>query len=265
MLHDIPREAFSVDEDDRPRPVEHFLAEPAPLSMVIALDASGSMLGQRFEFARRAVLTFFKRQGLADEVAVIGFNNRVFPIAPWTRSSETVDAAIGLVTPTGATSLYDAVSASLDALGSSGNRRQAIVVISDGNDFRTSDLGSKHSGSFTPAQLRAIPVIERIKHSESRVYAIGIDAPAPSDAPDQRFDAKALRDLTDPSGGVTRIVRSDQAVLEAAEWIADELTQQYQIGFEPAKPDGKVHRVRVTIKNCPKCRARTRTVFVAPK
>jgi Ca-activated chloride channel homolog len=264
-VRDLPREAFSVDEDDRPRPIEHFLAEPAPLSLVIALDASGSMQGQRFEFARRAVSTFFKGQRLGDEIAVIGFNDRVFSIAPWSRSADIVDAAIGRVVPTGTTALYDAISASLDALGASGNRRQAVVVISDGNDFRMSDLGSKQPGSFTPSQLRAIPVIERIQHNESRVYAIGIDAPAPVDGPDQRFDAKALRALTDPSGGVTRIVRSDQAVVEAAQWIADELSEQYQIGFQPAKADGKVHRVRVTIKNCAKCRARTRTAFVAPK
>jgi len=80
---------------------------------------------------------------------------------------------------------------------------------------------------------------------------------------DQRFDANALRRLTDPTGGMTQIVRSDEAVFGAAARIHEELRQQYQIGFVPANDsDGRFHRVRVTVSGC-KCRVRVRAGFSA--
>jgi hypothetical protein len=130
-------------------------------------------------------------------------------------------------------------------------------VISDGDDRLMGDVAT--SGDFTAAQRRAMPVIDRVGRSEALVYAIGIDAPSP-----YRLDPVALRKLTDPTGGVTEIVRSDAAIAGAVARIGDELRQQYVVGFAPAHPgDGKFHRVHVTVRGCGKCRARARVGYFA--
>ena len=70
--------------------------------------------------------------------------------------------------------------------------------------------------------------------------------------------------LTDPSGGSTRIVETNAAIVAAAERIGDELRHQYVLGFTPAHPgDGKFHKVQVAVSGCPKCQVRTRAGYIA--
>ena len=93
------------------------------------------------------------------------------------------------------------------------------------------------------------------------LYAIGIDAP--NTIGRDPLDANALRALTDRSGGFTEIVKSPDDLLPVADRIVEELRHQYLIGFPPATLDGKFHRVKIGVKDCPGCRVRARAGFVA--
>ena len=263
-IRGLSRDSFTVTEDDRPQPITQFANDDIPLSLVLALDASGSMKGRRFDYAVEAVMKFMDRLRPNDELTVLGFNDRPFNVTFGTTNRDRVREALGRVQPDGSTALYAAVNSAIDALRMSMHRKQALVVISDGNDYRPGDR-SQNWRPFPPAsvQQRAIPTLERIKHSETLVYAIGVDA---SDVPlYDRLDATALRAMTDSSGGSTVIVRSNEAVTSAAELIGDELRQQYAIGFVPAHPaDGKFHHVKITVKGCA-CHVRARRGFVADK
>lgn len=257
----LHQDAFTVTEDGRPRPVEFFAAAEIPLSIVVALDCSESMRGLRFAAAREAVAGFLDRLGPDDEFTIVGFNDRAFSITPWTTSREAILAALARVEPGGSTAMYAAVSTAIDGLRGSRNRRQAVVIISDGND----QLGGERAGTAETrlaARRRSLPAIERVRHSEAMVYAIGADAP---DAPPAlRLDSAALRELTDPSGGSTQVVFADGDIARAADRIGAELRQQYVIGYAPAHPgDGKFHKVQVTVSGCPRCRVRTRSGYIA--
>ena len=260
----LTREAFTVTEDGRTRSIAHFTSDPVPVSLVIALDASGSMVGRRFSVASQAVMRFFDRMAPDDEISIIGFNDRPFAIAPWTRSPLVVRDALSQVTARGTTALYAAVLSAIDALRMSEHRRQAVIVISDGNDFVPRDFQASVLGPQQALEQRQMRTLQRIEGTEAIVYAIGVDARAADPTVlDQQFDASTLRRLTDPTGGITLIVKSDDAVIGAAERIGEELRQQYQIGFVPANDsDGKFHRVRVTVSGC-KCHVRVRAGFIA--
>ena len=147
---------------------------------MIALDASESMKGLRFDAAREAVKGFLDRLNREDEFTVIGFNDRPFNISPWSANRETILAALAQVEAQGYTSLYSAVSTAIDGLRGSRNRRQALVVISDGSDqLRTEPPGTP--GTRMAARQRAIPAIG----DELRLqYVIGF---APANPGDGKF------------------------------------------------------------------------------
>ena len=259
-LPGVRQDSFTITEDGAPRPVAHFAAGEIPISLVVALDCSESMRGARFDVSRKAVEGFLDRLGPEDEFTIVGFNDRAFSITPWTTSPDAILAALGRIEPSGATALYAAVSTAIDGLRGSRNRRQAVVIISDGND----QLNGERAGNAATklaARRRSLPAIERVRHSEALVYAIGADPP--DTPPPYRLDSAALRELTDPSGGSTRIVYSDAGISEAAERIGAELRQQYVLGFAPSHPgDGKFHKVRVTVNGCDRCRVRVRSGYI---
>jgi Ca-activated chloride channel homolog len=272
----LGKDAFSLTEDDRPQPIVQFTGDPVPLSLAIALDASTSMKGRRFEYARDAVWRLLDHLAPEDEVCVYGFNDRPFVIASWTSDVHTVERSLLEVSPEGNTALYSTVSSALGALATSHHRRQAMVVISDGNDRDSSDNPMYRGPASTspldvaprpdplsPSRRRLIPLLDHVRRSEVLIYAIGIDVP--NRYGNDPLDHVALRQLTDPTGGFTAIVHAEADAVTVAGLIAAELRHQYLLGFVPAHPDdGKFHRVGVKVTGCA-CQVRARAGFVADK
>ena len=67
---------------------------------------------------------------------------------------------------------------------------------------------------------------------------------------DDRVNVVALREITDDSGGRTEIVRDPRDLDPAAASIADELSQQYYLGYpSPGYKDGRWHTIRVELRD----------------
>src|SRR4029077_11584469 len=139
VIRGLPPQAFVVTEDGKPRPIEQFASGTVPLPLAIALDASNSMVGRRFEYARKAVTRFLDRLGREDEVVVYGFNDSPFILKQWSDGKGAGDMPLNCVVPAGYTALYDMVATALNALQRSRHRRQALVLVTDGQDERSSD------------------------------------------------------------------------------------------------------------------------------
>ena len=208
-------------------------------------------------------------------MCVYGLNDQPFVVALWTSDVHTIARSLLGVSPDGNTALYATVSSALGALATSHHRRQAMVVISDGNDRHPSDNPMYRGPAsispldvapgpdpLSPSRRRLIPLLDRIRQSEALIYAIGIDVP--NRYGNDPLDHAALRQLTDPTGGFTEIVHADADAVTVAERIAAELRHQYLLGFVPAHADdGRFHRVRVAV-TCP-CQVRARAGFIADK
>jgi hypothetical protein len=80
---------------------------------------------------------------------------------------------------------------------------------------------------------------------------------------DDRVNVMALREITDDSGGRTEIVRDARDLDPAVASIADELSQQYYLGYpSPGLKDGRWHTIRVEVRD-PSLTVRARKGYVA--
>jgi VWFA-related protein len=85
-------------------------------------------------------------------------------------------------------------------------------------------------------------------------YSIGADDPV---------NVMALREITDDSGGRTEIVNDINDLDPAVASIADELSQQYYLGYpSPGHRDGRWHTIRVEVRD-PSLKVRARKGYVA--
>ena len=80
---------------------------------------------------------------------------------------------------------------------------------------------------------------------------------------DDRVNVMALREMTDESGGRTEIVRDARDLDPAVASIADELSQQYYLGYpSPGYKDGRWHTIRVEVRD-PALTVRARKGYIA--
>ena len=269
---------FEIYEDGKLQPISQFESERVPVSLGIALDTSGSMFGERIAAAQSAVNRFlYDLLGEADEVFLYRFDSRPRLVQGWTSDRRAAGQALGTVSPSGGTAMYDTVSEALPLFQSGTRRKKALVVISDGND--------------TSSRTDVNALRQRIRETEVLVYAVGIDASGASGAPgasgagatkqgpvpaafpgapvirtppkpsnpapsshsgsrnSERFNVDALRLLTDDSGGRTEIVVSAADLGPATAGIANELSRQYFLGYATSAPkDGRWHNIEVRVR-----------------
>jgi Ca-activated chloride channel family protein len=297
----LRREDFILFEDDREQPITHFSDERVPVSLGIVLDTSGSMEGEKFRAAEQAIDRFM-RQLLSpdDEVFLMAFNDQVELISSWTTDRDRVMRNLRGVYPRGGTAMYDAVAEAIPLAQRGKHRKKAIVVISDGNDTNsTTDVRALRSliretevliyavgidGSGRSTRVirpggptnRPLPIPWPIPGGGGRrpppqwpgqpgggSYPPSYPGGVPQQSGNERVNAYALRELTDDSGGRTELVRDGMDLGPATAGIADELSRQYSLGYEPAADkDGRWHTIRVEVRNS-NYRVRARRGYIA--
>jgi Ca-activated chloride channel homolog len=250
LVTDLPREAFEVFEDGEPRKVSQFTHERVPVSLALLLDISDSMWGQRIIDAREAVAQFlFERLNPADEYCVLAFNHAPRVLTTWTTTPMDVRSRLDALKPSGGTAIYDALMAAMPLMETRTRPRAAVLIISDGAD------------TASDATLREVRTA--LLRSDAFVYAIGIDPPAARPI-NTRVNVTALRDITDTSGGRTEIVRDTAHLGEATARIAEELNNQYLLGYDSTRaPDGEYHSIRVRVNGTTTYRVRARNGYIA--
>ena len=126
---------FTVFEDGKEQPIAQFEAERVPVSLGLAVDTSGSMIGEKWEAAEAALGRFLgDLLGPQDEVFLYRFDSRPTLIRGWTSDRRSVAQALGHVKPSGGTAMYDAIAQAVPLTDTGSRRKKALVVISDGND-----------------------------------------------------------------------------------------------------------------------------------
>jgi Ca-activated chloride channel family protein len=253
---DLTSQDFQVFEDGVQQEVTFFNRTNLPIALSVLLDTSASM-EDKLQTAQEAAIGFVKRLRDQDLGQVIDFDSRVFIAQAFTNNVGDLEAAIRRTTAGGSTSLHNAIYISLKELkkvlarSTDEIRRQAIVVLSDGED--TSSLVSFDE------------VLELAKRSETAIYAIGLRS---RDIARTRGFNEAdfvLRQLTRETGGRVFFPQQISELSGVYGEIAQELSSQYTLGYTSRNPrrDGAWRRIVVRV-NAPNATARAKQGYYAP-
>ena len=254
---DLEQAEFEVFEDGAKQEVTFFSRKQQPIGLALLLDTSSSM-EDKLATAQEAAVGFSKRLKPEDVATVIEFNDQVNIVQPFTNNAAQLEAAIRATDADGSTTLYNAIYISLKELkkikatSEEEIRRQAIVVLSDGDD----------TSSVVPYE----EVLELAKRSETAIYTIGL-------RPDQIDRGRAhfkeaefvLRQLAQETGGRSFFPTNVRELPKIYDQISQELSTLYSLAYTSRNPvrNGAWRRIVVRLTR-PGLVARTRQGYYGP-
>ncbi|MGV3517777.1 VWA domain-containing protein [Luteitalea sp.] len=255
----LPQEAFSVFEDGVKQDVIFFSGTQLPTALGLLVDTSASM-NDKLPIAQRAAIGFVERMRADDILTVVDFDSRAEILQGFTSDQARLAAAIKRTTAGGSTSLYNAVYIALNefkkiraASAQNEVRRQAIVVLSDGED----------TSSLVPFE----EVLELAKRTEVQIYAIGLKDGGGRSRPMGGFSESdfVLKQFAQETGGKAFFPTSAEELPAIYGAVADELAAQYTVGYASRnqRRDGRWRRVVVRIER-PNTIARTKQGYYGP-
>jgi Ca-activated chloride channel homolog len=252
---DLNEEEFEVYEDGVKQKLTFFSKTQQPISLALLLDTSASM-DERMAVAQEAAVGFAKQLHKEDQAEVIDFDSQVRVLAEFTNDAAALEKAIRSTTPNGSTSLYNALYIALKELkrtkaaAATDIRRQAIVLLSDGDD--------------TSSLIEFDQVLDLAKRSEVVIYAIGLRA---GEIGRREFKEAefVLKQLATETGGRAFFVTDARELAKIYQGIWDELSSQYSIAYSSANPkrDGAWRRIQVRLLR-PNVTARTKQGYYGP-
>ena len=255
FISDLEEHEFEIFEDGAKQSIMFFSRRHLPIALAILLDTSNSM-EDKLPTAQEAAIGFAKRMRPEDVIEVIGFSTQVRILQPFTNVFATLERAIRGTTADGSTALYNSIYISLKELrkikakSEEEIRRQAIVVLSDGDD----------TSSLLPYE----EVLDLAKRSETAIYTIGLRPPDVGRASFKEAEY-VLRQLAQETGGRSFFPTSVHDLPKIYEAISQELSTLYSVAYTSKNPqrNGAWRRVVVRVTR-PGLITRTRQGYYGP-
>ncbi len=245
---DITRDDVIVREDGVEQTVDTFQEAVAPVSIVVALDSSGSMKKDASS-AQAAARAFVQALRPEDKVALMTFADRVWFAHDLTTERAWALDAIDDYVASGGTALYDATAAALTRLKREQGRR-VVVLVTDGRDENNPGTG--------PGSTRTLAeVLTLVEETEATVFAVGFGAKA---------DARVLEQLAAKSGGEAYFPQDASMLAQDYARIVENLRRRYIISYTSTNSsrDGGWRHVELTSR-APDTTLRTKGGYVAPE
>lgn len=243
LVPDLSRDAFEVHDEGQPVDITVFSSDPQPITVVLLLDMSGSMV-RHFLRVREATRHFIDALH-DDDRARIGTFGVEIALSPWLTGDKRILHRVlrEELWPGGGTPMWSAIHAGMESLDGEPGRR-VVLTLTDG-------MSSSGLPGFRGSAGRSR---DKAEDEGFMVYAIGMEG-SPLDS--------AITSLADHTGGGHFQLDAGADLAATFLRVVDELRHQYVLGFTPPKADGKRHDVEVTVKK-PGMRVRARKNYRAP-
>lgn len=240
-VSDVRQEDISVIEDGVLQTISFFSKEEVPLSYGLLIDNSGSMRSQLDQVldAGRLIVNG-NRPG--DETFLVRFvtSDKIQMVSGFTTSKAALFGSLdSMFVEGGQTAVIDAVILSLEYAaknrkGMDGNRRLALVMVTDGED--------------RASRLKRAELTERLHKEDIQIFAIGLV----KQIEDKKSREKAtdlLKFLAQETGGRAFFPNSTSELRGIAEEITRDLRTQYLVGYIPANGNASntLHKVQVKV------------------
>lgn len=255
---DLTAQDFNVFEDGVKQEVTFFNHTNLPIALALLIDTSASM-EPKLPTAQEAAVGFTRKLRTQDLAEIVDFDSRVVVLQGFSNTVPELEQAIRKTSAGGSTSLYNAIYIALKDLKKvvaknvDEIRRQAIIVLSDGED----------TSSLLPFE----EVLDLAKRSETAIYSIGLRSNDTLSSSTKGFrEAEfVLRQFSQETGGRSFFPNQLSDLTNVYGQIADELSSQYTVGYTSrnAKRDGSWRRLVVRVTR-PNLTARTKQGYFAP-
>jgi Ca-activated chloride channel family protein len=235
-IHGLGPKDIEVYEDGVRQEVTYFREasgaseEKIPLSVVLVLDASGSMR-ENMHFLQEAALGFVYKLTDIDSALVVQFNESIKGSVEFTGDVERLEQFVEALQAWGGTSLYDAIHYGLNRIKDQPGRK-AIIVFSDGAD--------------TTSTMKEQEVVDYARAVEATVYSVGIRGASGLMA---RSPRGFLRKVALETGGQFFFPDKVGELIKVFNGISDELHNHYMLAYSPQRaPDGMWRNIEIRLK-----------------
>jgi Ca-activated chloride channel family protein len=244
---DLTLEDLEIFEDGVTQQADVFHEAVAPVSIVLALDASGSMT-RSAQAVQDAASTFIRSSRPDDPMGVILFADKAEVVSDLTTNRDAAGKAVQAYTASGGTALYDALADALDLLKPV-NGRRVIVVVTDGRDENAQSTGPGSIRSWDAVMAQATAV-------DATVYAIGLGS---------RVDRARLEQLAALTGGEAYFTSDVEELEHHYRRIGEELRRRYVLAYTSTHParDGGWRKVEIRFRQAG-LNVRSREGYTAP-
>jgi Ca-activated chloride channel homolog len=250
---------FAVFEDGVMQDVSFFAAKDVPLDLALLLDTSASM-SDKMQTMQEAAVGFAASLRAGDRLTVVDIKDTVKVLHPLAAELGGANTAIRQTVARGGTALYNGLYMTLKDMvkqrrGNGDVRRQAIAVLSDGEDTASlvgfedvMDVAKQAGIAIYTITLRSPYLVREASHSGSRYFS------------QSEFAMKSLAQETGARAFFPTAIAELASVYGS---IAEELATQYALGYTSKNPkrDGAFRRVIVRLVDQPGARTRTRSGY----
>jgi Ca-activated chloride channel homolog len=212
-LVELTRDDLVVLEDGVAQKVDTFQEAVAPVSVVLALDASGSMT-RAADAVRTAARSFIDALRPEDALSVLLFSDSSAFAHGLTTDRQQSVAAVNAYNARGGTALYDGLTDALMAVKPTQGRK-VVVLLSDGRDEDNAGTG--------PGSARTQKdVFLALREIDATIYPIGLGP---------RVDREFLERLAAESGGAAYFPEDVSKLRDDYARIVAELRRRYLVGY----------------------------------
>ena len=244
----VAADDLEVTEDGVAQRVDTFQESTQPVSIILALDASGSMRKKEADViaSARAFADALRPQ---DQLGVMLFADEVKLVHDMATSRTGTQEAIAGYKTNGGTALYDALSQALTRLQAVEGRR-VVVLMTDGRDENNPGTG--------PGSISTLAeVVNQLKGSGVTVFTLGLGA---------KVDTAPLQQFADISGGRTLLPQDVSQLSGEFARVVEDLRRRYLIAYTSTNGErnGEWRSVEIKVKSAPDAQVRGKGGFSAP-